>query len=117
MVLAQQKGLFRPACSLPLQAATAGRRSSAEEEFRKCITVKIRCPATVVAARAGGTRFILRHLSTKSFQHQYKACTALSQGRREVSHRPSWGTRGLSRFSPHHTGSPSPRAEASCSQP
>lgn len=65
-MLAQQKGLFRPACSLPLRAATAGRRSSTEEEFRKCISVEIRCPATRVAARAGGTHFILRHLSTKT---------------------------------------------------
>lgn len=67
MALAQQKGLVGPASSPLLQAATAGRRSGAEEEFRKCISVKIRCPDTVVAARApGGTRFILRHLSTKT---------------------------------------------------
>lgn len=66
MALAQQKGLFRPACSLPLQTATTWRRSSAEEEFRKCISVKIRCPATIVTARAQGTHFILRHRSTKT---------------------------------------------------
>ena len=66
MALAQQKGLFRPACSLPLQAATAWRRSGTEEEFRKCISVKIRCRATVVTARARGTRFILWQLSTKT---------------------------------------------------
>lgn len=33
LALAQQKGLFRPACSLTLRAVTAGRRSSTRKNL------------------------------------------------------------------------------------
>lgn len=59
---APQKGLPGPVCSLLPQAEPRG----AEEEFRTCSAGKIGCPDTAATARAGGTRLILRHLSTKT---------------------------------------------------
>lgn len=70
-------------------AAVLPRPQGAQEEFRKCISVKICCcPATGVPARAGG--------ATSAQKHPYKACTAHPRGGEKCHISPPWALQPLS---------------------